>query len=54
MAVELFRREHEKEEEEEEEKKLLGYYQSTVFPLPAVSFIRGVLQVSCGKNLRIP
>jgi hypothetical protein len=50
MAVELSRREHEKEEEE----KLLGYYQSTVFPLPAVSFIRGVLQVSCGKNLRIP
>jgi hypothetical protein len=34
MAVELSRREHEKEEEE----KLLGYYQSTVFPLPAVSF----------------
>jgi hypothetical protein len=39
MAVELFRREHEKEEEEEEEEvKLLGYYQSTVFPLPAVLF----------------
>jgi hypothetical protein len=35
MAVELFRRKHEKEEEEE---KLLGYYQSTVFPLPAGSF----------------